>query len=151
MIIWVDADACPRAAKSLIYDAAERFSVDACLVANTDLRVPNSDFISTVVVGGSHDEADDFIAEHVVPGDIVITADIPLAARAVDGGAVGIDPRGQLYTEENVKSKLAMRNLLAGLRESGMQGGGPPPYNQKDRHKFATALDRLLTRQLQDR
>ncbi len=148
MIIWVDADACPRAAKELVFAAAQRFDVEARLVANAPMGIPKNDWVSLKVVGKAFNEADDYIADNVSSGDLVITADIPLADRIVDAGATGIDPRGTIYNEDNIKSKLAMRNLLADLREGGMQGSGPPPYGHKDRHKFLTALDRHLTRSL---
>lgn len=148
MIIWVDADACPRAAKELVYAAAQRFNVEARLVANTQMNHPKNGHVSLVVVGKAFNEADDYIADNVSAGDLVITADIPLADRIVDAGATGLDPRGTIFNEENIKSKLAMRNLLADLREGGMVGGGPPPYGHKDRHKFLTALDRHLTKAL---
>jgi len=144
--IWVDCDACPRAAKELIYSAAFRFDVETLLVANSRMRFPDEEPITLVIVGDGYNVADDYIAEHVASGDLVITADIPLAARIVDAGALGLDPRGQIFDEGNVKTKLAARNLMAGLREMGMTGGGPPPYKQKDRNKFQQELDRILTK-----
>ena len=146
MKLWIDADACPRKAKELIFQAAERFSVETVLVANSKMSVPRSARISMMVVEGGHNKADDFIAEGVAAGDLVVTADIPLAARIVERGALGIDPRGQIYNEDNIAQKLAVRNLLAELRGGGLMGGGPPPYKDKDRHKFGVALDRLLTK-----
>ncbi len=146
MKIWVDADACPREAKELVFRAAIRLKIPTCLVANSPMRVPRSPWITLETVGGGFNEADDYIADHVAPGDVVITADIPLAARIVDRGAVGIDPRGQVFTEENVKARLATRNLMAELRESGICDGGPLPYRPKDKSNFASILDRQLTR-----
>ncbi len=146
MIVWIDADACPRDARELVFRAVDRMGFDAKLVANSPIRIPKSDYIEMITVGKRPDEADDYIAEHVEPGDLVITQDIPLAARIVDVGALGMDSRGQIFDEDNVKNKLATRNLLADLREWGMVGGGPPPYKPKDRNKFAAALDRLLTK-----
>ncbi|MDJ0842566.1 MAG: YaiI/YqxD family protein [Acidobacteriota bacterium] len=148
MRIWIDADACPRAAKDMVYRTADRWGIEAVLVANTHMRTPQSDFITVIVVGKGFDVADNYIADNVEKGDLVITADIPLAARIVDAGALGLDPRGQLFDEDNVKQKLATRNLLAQLRDQGMTGGGPPPYKPKDQNKFASALDALLTKML---
>lgn len=148
MLIWVDCDACPRDAKDLVFRAAERLSIETRLVANRGMWVPASPWIELIVVGQDFNEADDYIATNIAPGDLVVTADIPLAARIVDGGALGIDPRGQIFDEDNVKHYLASRNLMADLREGGMIGAGPPPYSPKDRSRFASALDRLLTRAL---
>lgn len=150
MKLWVDADACPKSSKELIYRAADRYKLTTLLVANTQMRLPKSPYLELVVVSSGYDKADDYIAENVTPQDLVITADIPLAARIVDAGATGIDPRGQIFDEDNVKSKLATRNLMAELRDAGMQGGGPPPYKPKDRAKFASALDRLIHKLLRD-
>lgn len=148
MHILVDADACPRAAKELIFRTAQRRQIETVLVANGGMRVPQSPWIRLELVDQGSDVADDWIAAHATSGDIVITADIPLAARIVDKGAVGIDPRGLVYHENNVKDRLAARNLMFELREVGMMGGGPPPYKDKDKSKFASALDRLITSQL---
>jgi len=144
--IWVDADACPRDAKDIVFRTAMRLKVETILVANSPLNTPQSPWISVEVVAKGLDIADDYIADHVADGDLVITADIPLAARVVDRGATGIDPRGQLFTEDNVKEKLATRNLMTSLRDDGMVGGGPPPYKPKDKSKFASSLDQLVTR-----
>ncbi len=144
MRLWVDADACPRAAKELIYRAADRYAIETIFVANSAMNLPKSPHLSLHLVGAGFDVADDHIANSVSPGDLVITADIPLAARIVDAGALGIDPRGQLFDEDNVKSRLATRNLLADLRDQGMMGGGPPAYQPKDRANFASVLDRTL-------
>ena len=146
MKIWVDADACPRDAKDIVFRTAMRLKVETILVANSPLNTPQSPWISVEVVAKGLDIADDYIADHVADGDLVITADIPLAARVVDRGATGIDPRGQLFTEDNVKEKLATRNLMTSLRDDGMVGGGPPPYKPKDKSKFASSLDQLVTR-----
>lgn len=146
MRLWIDADACPRAAKELIYSAAEAYRLETILVANSFMRTPKSDYIRFQEVEKGFDVADKYIAEQVEKGDVVVTADIPLAAQIVDAGAVGVDPRGEVFTENNVYSKLATRNLLADLREFGeINSGGPPPYKQKDRNKFGATLDRLLT------
>ena len=150
MKIWVDADACPRDAKDVIYKTAIRLKVQTILVANTSLRHPDSQWLSNEVVGRGFDVADDYIADNVAPGDLVITADIPLAARIVDGGATGIEPRGQVFNEDNVKERLATRNLLAELRDGGLTGGGPPPYRARDKSKFASSLDYLVTKMLRE-
>lgn len=149
-MIWIDADACPRPAKEIVFKAAKRLGIHVKMVANQWMRTPASTHIELVLVESGLDVADDAIAEGVSEGDLVITADIPLAARIVDRGALGIDPRGLVYSPENVKEKLATRNLLAELRDVGMTGTGPPPYKPKDRSKFASSLDRLLTQMLKD-
>ncbi len=146
MNIWMDADACPRGAKDLLYRAAKRESIPLILVANQEMGIPKSAWISKVIVEQGFDIADAYITDHVEEGDLVITADIPLAANVVDKGAIALDPRGLIYDEENVKEKLATRNLLASLRDEGMMGGGPPPYQASDRHKFASALNVTLQR-----
>lgn len=146
MIVWVDADACPREAKELIFRAADRLQIGTCLVANSTMPMPKSSWVTLEIVDAGFNEADDYIVEKALSGDLVITADIPLAARIVDKGAVGVSPRGLIFDEDNVKSRLATRNLMADLRECGLSGGGPPPYTNKDRSCFASALDRLLTK-----
>ncbi len=146
MKIWVDADACPREAKDLVFRAAIRLKIPATLVANSPMRIPRSPWITLDRAPSGFNEADDYIVERVSSGDLVVTADIPLAARIVDRGAVGIDPRGQVFTEDNVKARLATRNLLAELRESGLSGGGPLPYRSKDKSAFASTLDFQLTK-----
>jgi uncharacterized protein YaiI (UPF0178 family) len=146
MRIWVDADACPRVIKEIVFRAAERLEIPVCLVANTSLAKHHSRLVTSVVVADGFDAADNHIAEHAAPDDLVITADIPLAARIVAKGAVGLDPRGGLYTEENVGERLSLRDLLMELRESGIVQGGPAQFSAPDRQRFASALDRLLTR-----
>lgn len=146
MRIWIDADACPRVIKEIVFRAAERLEIPVCLVANTSLAKHHSRLVSSVVVTDGFDAADHHIAEHAAVDDIVITADIPLAARIVAKGAVGLDPRGGLYTEENVGERLSLRDLLMELRESGIVQGGPAQFGAPDRQRFASALDRLLTR-----
>lgn len=150
MRIWVDADACPRDAKELIFRTAKRRQIETVLVANGMMRVPKSAWVRLELVDKGSDVADDWIADHATQGDIVVTADIPLAARIVDNGAVGIDPRGLVYHENNVKDRLAARNLMFELRSGGMVGGGPPPYKAKDKSKFASALENLITSVLRD-
>lgn len=146
MKIWIDADACPRVIKEILFRAAERLQVQVCLVANKSLARHNSRLVESVVVGEGFDVADDYIAEHAEPTDLVITADIPLAARIVANGGVALDPRGDLYSEENVGERLSLRDLMAELRASGLVQGGPAQFSLTDRQKFASSLDRLLTR-----
>lgn len=151
MTIWIDADACPRVIKEIIFRASERLNVPVCLVANTSLSKHHSRLISSVVVADGFDAADDYIADTVGPDDLVITADIPLAARIVAAGATGIDPRGELYSEENVGERLAMRDLMQELRGAGMLQGGPGQFSTTDRKRFASSFDALLTRMLRER
>jgi uncharacterized protein YaiI (UPF0178 family) len=146
MQIWVDADACPQVIKEILYRAADRAQVLTTLVANTPLRTPASDFIRTVRVAKGFDVADDRIVEQVRPGDLVITADIPLAAASIERGAHALDPRGELYSEDNVRERLAIRNLMQALRSSGELVDGPAPFGPRERRLFANHLDRLLTR-----
>jgi hypothetical protein len=145
MQIWIDADACPKQAKELIFRASTRLSIPVCLVANRPLAVPSSALISTVQVRSGSDVADSYIVQHAAAGDIVITADIPLAALVVARGAIGLDPRGDLYTADTIGERLAMRNLMEELRWAGAVAGGPAAYSAVDRRHFAQALDRLLT------
>ena len=146
MQIWVDADACPQVIKEILYRAADRVQVVTTLVANTPLRTPASDFIRTIRVAKGFDVADDRIVEQVQPGDLVITADIPLAAASIERGAHALDPRGELYSEDNVRERLAIRNLMQALRSSGELVDGPAPFGPRERRLFANHLDRLLTR-----
>lgn len=151
MIIWIDADACPRVIKEILFRASERLQVPVCLVANSKLSKHETALITSVVVDDGFDVADDYIASHAVPEDLVITADIPLAARIVAGGGTALDPRGELYTEENVGERLSMRDLMMELRAGGLVQGGPAQFSMTDRQKFASSLDRLLTRMLKGR
>jgi hypothetical protein len=144
--IWVDADACPQVIKEILYRAADRAQVLTTLVANTALRTPTSEFIRTVRVAKGFDVADDRIVEQVQPGDLVITADIPLAAAIIERGAHALDPRGELYSEDNVRERLAIRNLMQELRSNGELVDGPAPFGPRERRLFANHLDRLLTR-----
>lgn len=144
--IWVDADACPNTVKEILFKAALRREIPVTLVANTPLRVPPSPLIDTIQVDAGFNEADNEIARRVSPGDLVITADIPLADAVVTKGATGLNPRGELYTEDNVKGLLRMRNLLEELRSGGLAPGGPAPLGPKDKQQFTNQLDRFLTR-----
>jgi uncharacterized protein len=144
--IWVDADACPRPIKEILYRAAERARVPMILVANTPLQAPVSPLIRTLRVRRGFDVADREIVEQVAAGDVVVTADIPLAAEVVGRGAHALDPRGTLYTAENIPERLAVRNLMAELRAGGMPTGGPAAWSPGDMRAFANQLDRLLAR-----
>ena len=146
MQIWVDADACPQVIKDILFRAAERARVVTTLVANTPLRTPPSAFIKSVRVGPGFDVADHWIVKQLRSGDLVVTADIPLAAAVIAGGGHALDPRGELYTEDNVRDRLAVRNLLQDLRSAGEIIGGPAPFGHGDRQRFANHLDRLLTK-----
>ncbi len=143
--IWVDADACPNVIKEILYRAAERVGIALTLVANQPLSVPRSRLIRTVQVAAGFDVADNHIARQVVPGDLVITADIPLASEVIARGGVALNPRGELYTEANIRQRLTMRDFMETLRSSGVDTGGPAPFNHADRQAFANQLDRLLS------
>lgn len=142
--IWVDADACPNPVKDMLYRAAERKSVNIVLVANQLLKVPISPFISAVRVSSGFDEADNYIVSQVGEKDLVITADIPLAGDVVNKNAMALNPRGTLYTKENIRQTLTMRDFMEELRSSGMQLDGPNSFSQADKHAFAQALDKWL-------
>lgn len=152
MKIWIDADAAPRDVKEMVFRAARRLRVDVALVANQRLAAPpGNPFVTAVRVAGGPDVADLHIAEHAAPGDLAVTADIPLAARLVEKGVIVIDPRGAEYTADNVGDRLAVRDLMSGLRGAGLETDGPRPYHSKDLQSFASALDRALTRALRAR
>lgn len=146
MKIWIDADACPRVIKDILFRASERLHVPVCLVANKKLTKHETRLIESIVVDEGFDVADDYIADHASPDDLVVTADIPLAARIVGKGGVALDPRGELYTKENVGERLSMRDLMMELRTGGLVLGGPAQFSLTDRQRFASSLDRLLTR-----
>ena len=144
MNIWVDADACPAVVKDILYRAAERAQVIVTLVANQPLRTPRSSFIRTLQVPRGFDVADNEIARRVAPGDLVVTADIPLAAQVIERGGNALDPRGELYSPDTIRERLTMRAFMDELRASGVQTGGPPPLAHGDRQRFANQLDRWL-------
>ena len=144
MKIWVDADACPKAVKEILYRVAERTEIYVTLVANSALHLPHSSFISLLQVGAGPDIADDEIADKCEAGDLIITADIPLAARVVGKGAQALDPRGTVYDKNNIGQVLSMRNFMDGLRGSGVETGGPSGFGQKEKFKFANALDKFI-------
>lgn len=144
--IWVDADASPRVIKEILFRAADRVGISLILVANQPMQVPRSRNIRSVQVASGFDVADNYIVLHSNKGDLVITADIPLASEVIDKGCVALNPRGELYTPENIRQRLNMRDFMDTLRSSGIDTGGPPALNQQDRQAFANALDRYLAR-----
>ena len=146
MKIWVDADACPVAVKEILYRAANRTRIELTLIANQMLRVPPSPWIKALQVPAGYDVADQKIAQEVVAGDVVVTADVPLAALVIAKGAVVIDPRGELLDKGNIQERLSMRNFMESLRSSGIETGGPASLSSADRQAFANQLDRLLSR-----
>lgn len=148
MTLWIDADAFPNPLKEIVYRASARTGILVVLVACQYVRVPESPLITSLEISAGPDAADDYIAERVAPGDLVVTADIPLADRVVTKGGSAVNVRGQFYTEANIKERLAVRNLLANLRDEGIMTGGPPPFGPKDRQAFANSLDKYLTQQL---
>src|SRR5919106_6278025 len=145
MHIWVDADACPHTIKDLLFRAAKRLRIALTLVANQPLRTPPSPYINVLRVSAGFDVADHTIVQHVRAGDLVVTADIPLAAQVVASGAHALNPRGQWYTQENIQEHLTMRHVMDELRQSGVDTGGPSPFSPRDRQAFANQLDRSLT------
>lgn len=146
MQIWVDGDACPAEIKELLFRAAIRVKIRLTVVANQSLRVPKSEFLSLLVVTSGANIADKQIVELLQPGDLVITADIPLAAHVVQKGGIALDPRGRRFTEENIGERITMRNLLDELRGNDLITGGPAPFGPKDKQAFANQLDRLLAK-----
>jgi len=150
MHIWVDADACPVVIKEILFRAAQRTGVAMTLVANQPVRVPPSPHIKMLQVASGFDVADNEIVRRVAAGDLVITSDIPLAADVIEKSAHALSPRGELYTLDNIKTRLNMRDFMDTLRASGIHTGGPPTLNQSDRQTFANHLDRFLTRHAGD-
>ena len=144
MKIWCDADACPVVIKDILFKAANRTQTCLTLVANQPVQVPASKFIRFIRVQSGFDVADNEIVKRLQAGDLVITSDIPLAAEAIEKGATALSPRGELYTLENIRSRLNMRDFMESMRASGVNTGGPPPLNQTDRQNFANHLDRFL-------
>ncbi|MBC8115313.1 MAG: YaiI/YqxD family protein [Candidatus Saccharimonas sp.] len=146
MRIWIDGDACPVVIKELLFRAAARVKVLVTVVANEKLRVPVSEFIQTLVVGSGVNVADKRIVELVEAGDLVVTADVPLAAHVVQKGGIALNPRGELYSAENIGERITMRNLMDELRGNDLVTGGPAPFGTKDKQAFANQLDRLLAK-----
>ncbi|TCT21922.1 YaiI/YqxD family protein [Thiobaca trueperi] len=146
MRIWVDADACPRVIRDILFRAAERVGVAITLVANQPMSLPPSRLIRSIQVAPGFDVADNEIVKRLEPGDLVITADIPLAAEVIAKDAHALNPRGQLYTRENIRERLNMRDFMETLRSTGVNTGGPATLGERDRQAFANALDAFLTR-----
>ena len=146
MKIWVDADACPGVVKDILYKAAERTGLRLILVANTSFRTPKSSLINFIHVRPGADSADNEIVQKVEPGDLVITADIPLAARVLENGGMALNPRGEVYSEENIQERLSTRDFLENLRSSGIETGGPAALSERNKQRFSNSLDQILTR-----
>ena len=142
--IWVDADACPRVIKDILFRAADRASIQVTLVANQSIQVPRSPHIRSIQVASGFDVADNYIVQNAGAGDLVVTADIPLAAEVIDKECLALNPRGELYTTENIRQRLNMRDFMDTMRSSGMDTGGPPALSQADRMAFANQLDRFI-------
>ena len=150
MSIWVDADACPKVIKEILYRAAEREKIQITFVANQRLVVPGSIYLRTLQVPAGFDVADNEIVRRAEIGDLVITADIPLAAEVIEKGAVALNPRGERYSESTIRERLVMRDFMDTMRSSGIQTGGPATLNQRDRQQFANELDKWLLQQKKD-
>jgi len=146
MKIWIDGDACPNAIKDILFRAAERTGISLTLIANHVVKVPPSRYISFLRVASGFDVADNEIVKRLAPGDLVITGDIPLAAEIIENQGQALNPRGELYTRDNIKARLTMRDLMESLRSSGIESGGQAPLNHSDRKVFADQLDRIITR-----
>ena len=146
MHIWVDADACPKVVKDILFRAAQRTKTPMTLVANQSMQTPPTPWIKSLRVPPGFDVADNEIVKRVSEGDLVITADIPLAAEVIEKKAWALNPRGEFYSEANIRERLNMRDFMDTMRSSGVQTGGPPPLNQTDRRNFANQLDQFLTR-----
>lgn len=141
--IWIDADACPKAVKEILFKTSARLKIELSLVANSYQAIPHSPLITLTIVGKKLDEADQYIVDHVLPGELVITADIPLAAKVVEKEAYALNPRGELYTEENIGEILSMRDFMKDLRDGGAITGGPSIFGPKDVEQFANSLNKL--------
>ncbi len=150
MKIWIDADACPRIIKEITLRASVRLDIPVCMVANQGQSKSNSHLVTFILVAGGFDAADDYITENASSRDLVITADIPLASRIVAKGGLALDPRGDIYTDDNVGERLSTRNLMNELRAGGIVRGGPAQFGLRERQRFASALDRILVRMLKD-
>lgn len=146
MKIWVDADACPKVIKDILYRAAERVKCQLVLVANQILPTPKSPYIKSIRVDAGFDVADNYIVQQVAAGDLVITADIPLASEVLAKGAAALNPRGEVYDPNTIRQKLTLRDFMDEMRGSGIMTGGPPPLSQTERREFANALDKFISR-----
>jgi uncharacterized protein YaiI (UPF0178 family) len=144
--IWVDADACPVVIKDILFRASERTGVQVTLVANHHMHIPSLRTVRFLQVHSGFDVADNEIVKRLETGDLVITSDIPLAAEAIEKGGTALSPRGELYTESNIRARLNMRDFMETLRSSGVDTGGPPALGKSDRMAFANHLDKILTR-----
>lgn len=142
--IWIDADACPKAVKEILFKTSARLKIELSLVANAYQAIPHSPLITLTIVGKKLDEADQYIVDHLQSGELVITADIPLAAKVVEKEAFALNPRGELYTEENIGEILSMRDFMKELRDGGAITGGPSSFSPKDVEHFANALNKLF-------
>ncbi len=149
--IWVDADACPKAVREVLFRAAQRRRVQVILVANQPMSTPPGPLVKAIQVPSGFDVADNHIVTELAPGDLVITADIPLAAEVLAKGGEAINPRGERYSRETIRQRLAMRNFMDEMRSSGIPSGGPPPFGPRDVQSFANSLDRWLARLPQGR
>jgi uncharacterized protein YaiI (UPF0178 family) len=148
MKIWVDADSCPNAIKEILFRAAERTATALILIANHDINIPRSKHVSFIKVQSGFDVADNEIVRRMNPGDLVVTGDIPLAAEIIDNDGIAMTSRGELFTRDNIKARLTMRDLMESLRASGVESGGQAPLSQSDRKSFADQLDKILARQI---
>lgn len=146
--IWIDADACPKAVKEVVFKSSARLQLPVILVANSGMGYPLHPLISFIQVGQGSDVADNYIVDHVENTDLVITADIPLAAKIVEKGALAINPRGELYNEDNIRERLSIRDFMKELRDSGVDTGGPQSFGPKDKENFTNSLHRILTKML---
>lgn len=144
--IWIDADACPKDAKDLVFKSAARLQINVTLVANSYMNIPLSPLLNLIQVDQGADVADQYIVDHVNENDLVITADIPLAARIVEKNAIAMNPRGEVYTEDNISERLSMRDFMTNLRDEGNITGGPAPYGPNDRQRFANSLNMILSK-----
>jgi uncharacterized protein YaiI (UPF0178 family) len=147
MKIWIDGDACPNAIKDILFRAAQRTGISLTLIANHIVKVPPSRHISFLRVASGFDVADNEIVKRLAPGDLVITGDIPLAAEIIENQGQALNPRGELYTHDNIKARLVMRDLMESLRSSGIESGGQAPLTHSDRKAFADQLDKIITRE----
>ncbi len=150
MKIWIDADACPNMVKEIIFKASFRLKIDVTLVANSYLQIPQAPNINLIQVDKGADVADFYIVEHLDEKDLIVTADIPLAALVVEKNATAINPRGEIYTEENIRERLSVRDFMQELRDGGVNTGGPPLLDNKAKEKFANAFDRIITKMLRE-
>lgn len=150
MKVWIDADACPNIVKEVIFKACARLKVHTCLVANSYLNIPLSPLISSIKVDKGADVADQYIVDNLSSSDLVVTADIPLASLVIEKNATAINPRGEIYTEENIAERLSVRDFMQELRDSGVDTGGPAPLGAKDKERFTNAFDRIMTKLLKE-